>query len=80
LTIRNSAGRIPQVINKIMSGPYICIQSLLPYKIILVIMSIDQRYCQFTRKVIMSIDQRYCQFTRKESIPRKVRWKDSRMT
>jgi hypothetical protein len=51
--------RIPQVINYIISGPFICVQPALLYTII---------------PAILSMDQRYYQLTRKESIPRKIRW------
>jgi hypothetical protein len=57
-------GRIPQVIIKKISGPCICVQPVLPYLIIAAILSIDQRYYRLTRK---------------ESIPRKIRWKDSKI-
>jgi hypothetical protein len=65
LTESNSARRIPQVINLIISGPCICIQSELPYMII---------------QAIMSIDQKYCPLTWMESIRRKIRWKYSKIT
>jgi hypothetical protein len=61
----DSVQRIPQLINYIISGPFICVQAELPYVIIPAIMSVDQRYYQLTKK--------------KELIPRKIRWKDSKI-